>query len=312
MRRATICFRAPAMALMLLLAAGCGERRPGALLARQPEFNADSAFALLVRQVEFGPRVPGTEGHARQLEWMEAYLRARADSVRLQTFEHTTYYGVHLRLTNVLAHFRPDLAQRILLVAHWDTRPTADNDPDVGRRRQPIPGANDGASGVAVLLQLADVLSRHSPPIGVDILLTDGEDYATGDMYLGARYFASQVPDGYRPLYGILLDMIGDTDPRFPVEIHSNDYAPEVVDRVWRVAEELGYGHIFVRTRGTMVEDDHVPLNRAGIRTINIIDFQYGPYNRYWHTQEDDLHNVGRAGLEAVGRVLTTLIYRGG
>lgn len=279
-----------------------------------PTFDGDAAYALLERQVEFGPRVPGTEGHARQLAWMEEYLRERADTLILQSFTHRTESGETLELTNLFARFRPEAADRVLYLTHWDTRPTADQDPDPARRDEPIAGANDGASGTAVLLQLADVLSRHSPPIGVDLLFVDGEDYGpTGvDMYLGATYFAANLPPGYRPLYGVLIDMIGDRDPVFPIEAYSQQYAPEVVQRVWRVADELGYGRIFRRTPGLAIEDDHIPLNRAGIRTIDIIDFDYGPGNSYWHTHQDSLQNTAPTGLEAVGRVLTTLVFRGG
>jgi glutaminyl-peptide cyclotransferase len=277
-----------------------------------PRFDADSAHALLRRQVAFGPRVAGTPGHAAQLEWMTSYLRARIDSVTVIPFTHRARDGAMLTMSNVFARFRPEQRDRILLLAHWDTRPTADMDTE--RPDEPIDGANDGASGVAVLLQLADVLSRHSPPIGVDILLTDGEDYGPGeaDMYLGAKHFAANQPPGYQPLYGILLDMVGDRDPLFPIEGNSRDMAPEVVERVWRVAEQIGLGHIFVRRSGGHITDDHIPLNRAGIRTINIIDFDYGPGNRFWHTHHDTVENTGPAGLDAVGRVLLTLIWNRG
>ncbi|MEJ2501923.1 MAG: M28 family peptidase, partial [Gemmatimonadota bacterium] len=215
-----------AVALVALLAAGCsdGEAVPGGgetssdripVAERQaPPFDGDSALALVERQVAFGPRVPGTRGHAAQLEWMTAYLRERADTVELQPFTHTGPEGETLALTNIFARFRPDAPDRVLLVAHWDTRPTAAEEADPGLRDRPIPGANDGASGTAVLLQLADVLSGHSPPLGVDLLLVDGEDYAPNHMYLGAKHFAAHAV-GYEPLYGILLDMVGDRTPRF-------------------------------------------------------------------------------------------------
>ena len=277
-----------------------------------PAFDADSAFALLERQVAFGPRVPGTEGHAAQLAWMTDYLRDRADTVILQSFDHVGPEGEELEMTNVFARFRPGVPDRVLLLAHWDTRPTADYESDPERQDQPIPGANDGASGTAVLLYLADVLSRHSPPIGVDILFTDGEDYAPGHMYLGAKHFAANHPPGYRPLYGILLDMVGDQTPRFPQEGYSLRDAPEVVARIWRMAERLGYGHYFPDERGIAVSDDHVPLNEAGIRTANIIDFDYGPGNAYWHTLDDNLQHVSPEGLGVVGEVVAELVYRGG
>ncbi|HEX6940538.1 MAG TPA: M28 family peptidase [Longimicrobiales bacterium] len=318
MRRAAARAAALGLALAAALAAACDRRdelgtRPLADV-ETPDFDGQAAYALVESQVAFGPRVPGTAGHAEQLAWMEAYLRERADTVILQPFDHRAASGEAVRMTNVFARFRPDAGDRILLLTHWDTRPMADNDPDTDRRDEPIVGANDGASGVAVLLQLADVLSRHSPPIGVDLLFTDGEDFGPGEMYLGATYFAANpVPGpGYRPLYGVLIDMVGDRNPVFPIEPLSYDFAPEAVERVWRLAGELGYGHVFVRRHQGAIGDDHVPLNRAGIRTIDIIDFEYGPGNAYWHTSQDVLENTAPDGLEAVGTVLTALVYRGG
>jgi glutaminyl-peptide cyclotransferase len=275
-----------------------------------PPFNADTAFSYIAKQVSFGPRVPGMPGHAAQLEWMTQFLRARADTVILQPFEHvTTTTGKRLEMTNVYARFRPDLRDHVLLITHWDTRPTADEESSPDRRAQPIPGANDGGSGTAVLLELANVLSSNSPPIGVDLLFVDGEDYGPGepDMYLGAKHFAA-TETAYHPLYGILLDMVGDANPVFPIEGNSKDSAPEVVDRVWRTAEQLGYGSAFPRRDGGWITDDHIPLNRAGIRTIDIIDFDYP----YWHRLSDDLSNVAPKGLGIVGSVMTALIYRGG
>ncbi|HUH12107.1 MAG TPA: M28 family peptidase [Longimicrobiales bacterium] len=277
-----------------------------------PVFSAEAAFAHLRHQVELGPRAPGTPGHAAQLAWMRTWLAERADTLVQQPFEHTRRDGRSITLTNLFARFHPERRERLLLLAHWDTRPTADEDPDPDARGRPIPGANDGASGTAVLLELADVLSRHSPPIGVDLLFVDGEDFAPGEMYLGAQHFAANLPRGYSPLYGVLVDMVGDADPRFPVEENSWRYAPEVVSRVWAVAEELGHGSRFPRQVGSSVQDDHIPLNRAGIPTVNIIDFEYGPGNRYWHTHADALENVSPVGLGVVGEVLAALVYRGG
>lgn len=291
---------------------GDGQQRPARTAASASPFDGREAYALIERQVAFGPRVPGSPGHAAQLEWMQEYLRPRADSVEVQRFTHRSGSGDTIAMYNVIARFRPDDPTRLLFVAHWDTRPTADEEADPERRHQPISGANDGASGVAVLLQLADVLSRHSPPIGVDILLVDGEDYAPGEMYLGSTHFADNLPPGYRPLYAVVVDMVADLDPVFLEEGYSRQYAPEVVDRVWRAAAEIGYGHRFRRSPGPYITDDHIPLNRAGIPTIDIIDFDYGPGNRYWHTLDDTLTHTGPEGPEAVGRVLLELIRRGG
>jgi glutaminyl-peptide cyclotransferase len=273
-----------------------------------PPFSGESAHALLRRQVEFGPRVAGRAGHDAQLAWMTGHLRDRADTVIIQPFDHADSEGRALRMSNVFARFNTAASDRILLIAHWDTRPTADMDPD--RPHEAIAGANDGASGTAVLLELASVLSSHSPPIGVDLLFVDGEDYGPGerDMYLGAKHFAANRPQNVQPLYGILLDMVGDRNPRYPIEGNSLDMAPEVVDRVWSVAEQLGLADTFPRTSGGHITDDHIPLNRAGIRTINIIDFDY----EHWHTHGDVVENTSPAGLEAVGRVLTALVYNGG
>jgi Zn-dependent M28 family amino/carboxypeptidase len=245
---------------------------------------------------------------------MTSYLRERADTVEQVPFTHVTAHGDTLRLTNVWARFQPAASQRILLTAHWDSRPVSERAGDPFARTDPLPGANDGASGVAVLLALADELARTPPAIGVDILLTDGEDWGhdpesfateVEDMLLGARHFASTHAD-YRPLFGILLDMVGERDARFTQEQNSLALAPEVVRRVWDAAEELGYGEFFVEQIGPAVNDDHVVLNEAGIRTIDIIDFDYP----YWHTPQDTPDKIAAETLGAVGDVLLLLIRR--
>lgn len=280
----------------------------------RPPFPGDLAHQLLVEQVDFGPRIPGQPGHAAQLAWMKEWLEARADTLVEQPFTHTTSTGETLQLTNLLARFNPQAPVRVLLLAHWDTRPLADQSRDAAGRSQPVPGANDGASGTAVLMVLAELFQQQAPPIGVDLLLVDGEDYGpeTVDMFLGARYFAANQPAGYPPLYGILVDMVGDADLRLPQEGYSQEHAPEVLARVWALARDMGYGGIFVEAPGGYVNDDHVPLNQAGIRTIDIIDFTYGPGNSYWHTPQDLPENTSAESLEVVGEVLAELVYRGG
>lgn len=312
--------RSAAMRLMMVLpllfgcSEGGGATGGAAAGVDRPDFDGAAAYQLLERQVAFGPRVPGTEGHARQLEWMREWLSQRADTLIEQPFTHVTQRGDTLRLTNLLARFQPDATDRVLLLTHWDTRPWSDQAQDPAERIVPIPGANDGASGTAVLMHLAELFQRQPPPIGVDLLFVDGEDYGPEieDMLLGARYFAANQPEGYRPLYGVLLDLVGDVDPRFPVEGYSADYAPEVVQRVWGVARDLGYSDVFPNVRGGHITDDHVPLNEAGIRTIDIIDFEYGPGNSYWHTPRDDLANTSAETLGIVGEVVAELVYRGG
>lgn len=309
-----------AAVLLLSSVAGCtpvtavDEPRQCAADRALPDFDASRAFEHIRTQVAFGPRVPGSDGHREQLAWMTEYLRERAAEVEQRAFTHTTVSGELLELTNVFARFRPEARRRVLLLAHWDTRPSADHDPDPARRAKPILGANDGASGVAVLLELADLLHRYPAPIGVDLLLTDGEDYGpTGaDMFLGARHFAEHKPAAYRPQYGVLLDMVADTQPRFPMEGYSLHYAPTVVAKIWRIAHDIGLGQYFPEEPGGYIMDDHVFLNQAGIPTANIIDFDFGPDNGHWHTHRDDLDRVSAEGLGAVGQVLVALLCRGG
>jgi len=291
--------------------AACGgEKAPG-----RGAFPAALADSLVARQVAFGPRVPGTDAHAAALQWMTEWLRPRADAVTLMPFRHVTLTGDTLSLTNVWASFAPDAGSRILLTAHWDSRPVAERNADPDTRGEPVPGANDGASGVAVLLALADELSRTPPGVGVDILLTDGEDWGHDpdtyetrieDMLLGARHFATTRGSTYRPLFGILLDLVGERNARFPWEQNSLALAPEVVRRVWDVADELGHGEYFPQERGPAVNDDHVVLNEAGIRTIDIIDFDYPA----WHTTEDTPDKVDAATLGAVGDVVLEVVRR--
>ncbi len=313
------------VALSAVVIAGCSDAPPvnhasAATTSDEvdvPAFDADSAFALLKRQVAFGPRVPGTKGHAAQLAWMQEYLRSRADTVIVQRIRHPVD-GEIVPMANVFARFNPAATQRILLLAHWDTRPTADKDPVATNLDKPIPGANDGASGVAVLMILADMFGKQPPPIGVDLLFTDGEDWEQGDMYIGAKHFAANLIPGYKPLYGVLIDMVGDQDPVFPIEASSQQYAPEVVERVWRTAEKLGLSRHFPRRMGGGVSDDHDALNAAGIRTINVIDPEYGTpvppgtFGLYWHTMGDSVEHTSPVGLSAVGRVLAHLAYSGG
>lgn len=276
-----------------------------------PQFDGSKAYQLLVAQTNFGPRNPNSPGHKQCLDFLTRELKKYADNVVLQSFTEQGY-GETLRLTNIFASFNPAQKKRILLVAHWDTRPRAEMDADPQQRNQPILGANDGASGVAVLLELARIFKETPPPIGIDILLTDGEDYGDSEKdgnnslyFIGAKYFARTKSPSYKPEFGILLDMVGDRDLQIPLEQHSMRYAPAVMDLVWSAAEEIGAVH-FVRIPGELVSDDHIPLNEAGIPTIDIIDFQYP----HWHTHQDTPDKCSASSLESVGRVLTTVIYK--
>jgi glutaminyl-peptide cyclotransferase len=278
-----------------------------------PAASGTRAFGFLTAQTEFGPRNPNSRGHDACLMYLTSKLAELADKVTRQDFTHEGYGGEVLNLTNVVASFRPKEKARILLCAHWDTRPRADQDPDRSLRDRPILGANDGASGVAVLLELATLFKQSPPPVGVDLVLFDGEDYGKESdhalYFLGSRYYASQKRMDQPPRFGILLDMVGDKFLDLPIEQYSQKYAPDVVDLVWKTAARLGYPQ-FDPTPGNEVLDDHLPLNEAGIRTIDIIDFNYpDPTNRFWHTHQDIPENCSRESLEAVANVLANVVY---
>ncbi len=274
-----------------------------------PPFDAERAYRLLEQQVAFGPRVPGTEAHARCLQFLEDSMKVYADRVQRQSFDYTIdRTGETVRLTNLISSFGLEAGPRILLAAHWDSRPWADRDPDSTNRKLPIPGANDGASGVAVLLEIARILKQHPPPVGVDIVFFDGEDLGTegySETYAaGARYFARKKDVRYNPFIGILLDMVGDSDLQIYKEINSVRYAPAVVDLVWSYAARLGID-VFINEPRHEVADDHVPLLQAGIPCIDIIDFDYP----YWHTVHDTPDKCSPASLEKVGKVVLAVVY---
>lgn len=291
-------------------------------MASIPRFSGTNAFNYLVQQTEFGPRNPNSKGHKACLDYFEQTLRSFADEVQLQTFT-AQGYNEALPLTNVIAKFYPKGASaaggnlkatdRILLCAHWDTRPRGDQDTNKAKRNEPILGANDAASGVAVLLEIASLLKKQPPSIAVDIVLFDGEDYGKeSDLsryFLGSRYFANNKAAEYNPRFGILLDMVGDKFLDLPKEQHSMQYAPDIVNLVWSKAKELGYAQ-FVDGLGELVNDDHLQLNQVGIKTIDLIDFNFpDPTNRYWHTHEDTPDKCSAESLEAVGTVITHVVY---
>lgn len=284
-----------------------------------PEFNADSAYQFIERQVAFGPRNPGSEGHQLTEKYLLEKLGQYAGegSVYPQHFTSAGYEGDTLSLTNIIAAFNPKHTDRIMLCAHWDTRPRAekaDTDPD-----KPILGADDGGSGVGVLLELARIFSNNPPPIGVDIVLFDGEDYGReGDMekyFLGSRYWSENPPvDGYSPRFGILLDMVGGENAVFPKERYSMQFAPALVNELWNIGNEEQYAGLFLETEGNAISDDHVVINRVlGIPTIDII--RHNPsedgaeFAPYWHTHNDDMSIISKKTLKGVGDVLTELIY---
>ncbi len=281
-----------------------------------PEFDGGKAFALLVDQVDFGPRVPGTAGHRATSQFIQEQLKPYADGVLARDFS-AIVGDKTLPMTNIVAWFKPaDNTPKkwVLLAAHWDTRPRADNEITSDLRKKPIPGANDGASGVAVLLELARLFHQQRPEVGVFMVFFDGEDYGRGEagMFLGSKRFASDlrknaVVDG-KPIefsYGILLDMVGDKNLGIYREGYSVEHAPEIVDKVWSTAERLGYAKVFRDPQKHTITDDHLPLLRAGVKCINIIDFDYGP----WHTLDDTPERCSPESLRTVGRVVAAVVY---
>ncbi|MFN0156744.1 MAG: M28 family peptidase [Bacteroidota bacterium] len=313
------------LSFILSVIAGCTNRReqpqgkPSAETQNPPKsipvpnFDKTRAFNYLVKQTDFGPRNPNSRGHGECREFLIAEFRKLADEVGVQDFPHAGYDGETLVLTNIIASFNPQLKERILLCAHWDTRPRAEQDENKARRNEPIIGANDGASGVAVLLELATLLHTQKPLIGVDLILFDGEDYGKeGDhasYLLGSRYFALNLAPEKQYRFGILLDMVGDKFLDLPKEGNSVKFAPDIVSMVWSKAKELGYSE-FLDETGQPVYDDHLPLNEIGIKTIDIIDFNYpDPTHRYWHSHQDIPENCSPESLNAVGTVLTHVIY---
>lgn len=284
-----------------------------------PNFNPDSAYQLIQKQVDFGPRVPGTPAQKKCADWLEQQLKLYCDTVCRQNAVVTAGNGKKLPCYNLIGSINPKAKNRILLLAHWDSRPWADQDktnPD-----QPILGADDGGSGTAVLISISKILHHHPLPEnwGVDILLVDVEDYgktAWGDSSyaLGTQYWAKHphLP-GYHARAGILLDMVGAKDARFPLESYSAQHAPDVQNDVWKAADEAGYSSYFVYENGGQITDDHVPVNEIlKIPTIDIINLPAGSptgFGSYWHTHQDNMSVIDTSTLKAVGQTLLQYLY---
>jgi hypothetical protein len=274
------------------------------------EFEGATALGYIQTQVGFGPRIPGTEAHRRMGGWLDSLLRQRADTVLVQSWPHVTARGDTLPLRNFIARFNPSAEKRLLLLAHWDSRPVADS-PRSRDSTKPVQGANDGGSGVAVLLGLADVLKRSPPTAGVDLLFVDGEDYGdftkdSADVLIGSRYYAAHQLPGARPLYAVLFDLVADKDLQIYQEGNSLVGAPEVVELVWDTAKDLGYASYFIPSPRHTLIDDHIQLQKAGIRAIDVVDFDYPA----WHTPDDTIDKVSAASLQVVGDVAVALVRR--
>jgi len=282
-----------------------------------PDFNAQHAYQYIERQVAFGPRVPNSEAQEACARYLEQLLHTFADTVYRQETIIKAKDRKKLRCINLVGAFNPQAQRRLLLLAHWDSRPWADRN----QKKKPVPAANDGASGVGVLLELAALLQQHrvDSTLGIDILFTDVEDYGKAkwgaESYgLGAQFWAYQPHvNGYQAFGGILLDMVGGKNARFALEAYAQKYAPRLQAAVWKAAETAGYQTYFVPEKEGFITDDHVFINGiAGIPTIDIIDLPANSgtgFVNYWHTTDDDMRNIDTATLKAVGQTLVQYLY---
>ncbi len=279
-------------------------------------FDADSAYVYLKKQVDFGPRVPNTDAHRLAGDWMVSELKRHGAAVMEQRADLKAFDGTMLKTRNIFGQFNPDMEDRTLLLAHYDCRPWADEDPDPEKRKQPVDGANDGASGVAVLLEIARQLSIDNPGKGIDILFVDAEDWGTeGDddsWAMGTRYFVEHpIKDGYLPSRVIVADMVGGKGAKFPIEYFSQQSAPALVTTIWNAAAEAGHSALFPRQLGGAVTDDHVEFIKQGIPAVDIIEYHpRSGFNPHWHTSTDNIDNIDKNTLKAVGETILTYIMR--
>lgn len=289
-----------------------------------PSFNADSAYNFIANQVAFGPRVPNTKGHIACGDFLIEKLNSYCDTVIVQEAQLTAFDGNVLNSKNIIASFKPLRAKRVMLCAHWDTRPFADQDSE--NKNVAIEGANDGGSGVGVLLEIARQFSIKKPDIGVDIILFDSEDYGQPSesdyprmehsYCLGSQYWATHLhKDNYFAKFGILLDMVGGKNAVFTQELASTTFAPQVVKKVWNTAAKLGYGNTFKFQKTNLIIDDHLYINNLAqgrVPTIDIIEYNPATeshFYEHWHTHEDKLENIDKTTLKAVGQTVLDVVY---
>lgn len=289
-----------------------------------PDFNADSAYIYLQEQCNFGPRTMNSTAHDKCEKWIIQKFEQYGCKVTTQKATLNGYDGTPLRCTNIIASYNPEATTRIMFCAHWDCRPWADNDPDSTNWHKPIVAANDAASGVGVMIELARILKGSGLELGVDFICFDAEDYGTpqwfegedpGDTWaLGAQYFANNLPEGYAPRYGILLDMVGGVGAKFYREGMSMQYAPAIVKKVWNAARQVGYGSYFPKDDGGMITDDHIPVNQtANIPCIDVIpyypDCAQSSFGPTWHTIADNMDNIDKNTLKAVGQTMVQVLF---
>ncbi|MDO7875063.1 M28 family peptidase [Hymenobacter sp. ASUV-10] len=300
-------------------------------LPKAPVFNADSAYAFTAKQVAFGPRVPNSKAHVACGNWLVNKFKGWGLTVKEQPFEAMAFDGTMLKARNIIAQYQPQAARRVAIFAHWDTRPYADNDPK--NPKAPLDGASDGASGVAVALEMARILAAQTdslaPNVGVDFILFDAEDWGydsgtqqgqknllegSGDSWcLGSQYWGKNLlPANYKAEYGVLLDMVGAKNGKFSREELSRNNARPAVDKIWNTAARLGYTDFFLFQDSPGITDDHVYTNEAGIPTVDIIDhLPYGNeyFPAYHHATTDNMDIIDRKTLKAVGQTVTQTLY---
>lgn len=300
-------------------------QKPADQMSATPDFCADSAFSYVKAQTDFGPRVPGTSAHSNCATWMAGKFRDFGLETIVQPITVTTFDGTVINGWNIIGQVNPEATSRVIICSHWDSRPWADNDPDPSKHNTPVDGADDGASGVGVIMEMARNMKESLPEIGVDFILFDAEDWGPGDSYtgrhldeywaLGTQYWARHPhKEGYRARYAILLDMVGGKGARFCKEGVSVHFAKNTVDKVWKTASKLGYGTLFPEFDGGFVTDDHYFINSiAKIPAIDIIPYRpdskgssFGPN---WHTSNDNISNIDKRVLEAVGKTMLQVIY---
>ena len=316
---------------LVLLVASCGNLKKqttdesASLQPVGPVFCADSAYLYCQAQCDFGPRTMNSKAHDDCEKWIISKFESFGMQVTPQKAVLKGYDGTSLNSTNIIASYRPDLTDRVLLCAHWDSRPWADNDPDEANWKTPVMAANDGASGVAVMLEIARLLSKDTLQLGVDFICFDAEDWGvpqwnednfdSDSWALGAQYWSTNLhKKGYRARFGILLDMVGGQGAQFYKETMSVQYANHIVEKVWRAAQVVGYGSMFPSQQGTGVTDDHISVNtKAKIPTIDIIPYypnceqsSFGPTS---HTVNDDMEHIDKNTLQAVGQTLIQVLF---
>jgi glutaminyl-peptide cyclotransferase len=312
--------------LLILLFSSCGNEteKPKEIVVPTvsvpkiptPDFNADSAYSYVKAQVDFGPRIPGSQAHAKCADYLVSKLKSYGLTVTVQNGTVKTFDQKQFILKNIIAQFNPSAQNRILLCSHWDARPFADE--DSVNADKPFDSANDGPSGVGVAMEIARQINLSHPAIGVDIIYFDLEDYGTSgnndSWCLGSQYWAKNMyPSNYYAKFGILLDMVGGTNAVFPKESSSVDFDSKTVDKVWQAANDIGYGNYFAsQTRQFVGIDDHVYVNRAGIPCIDIIEYNQvsGGFGDYHHTHKDNMSIIDKNTLKAVGQTLLEVIYR--